>query len=115
MAAAFSGEPWNENRTREAAREDLSRTMNTPRFLGLVYVEGDEVVAFHAGCGERDQNRSAFYLGVLSVRPDLTSPGEGGTSAVYLITHGGTPARSFHEKDGYAVSREDIVMIRDWG
>lgn len=127
LVSAFDEEPWNEHWTLETARKELRWTLDTPGFLGFVSLE-EGVMGFAAGYREYDADGTVFYLRTLCVSPVLQRKGVGsrlmrhlkktltdmGVNSIYLVTHRGTPAEVFYERNGYVVSSEDIVMVHEW-
>ena len=127
LVSAFKAEPWNENWTLETARKELRWTIDTPGFLGFVYLE-ERVMGFATGYREYDADATIFYLRTLCVSPAFQRKGIGsklmrrlketltemGIRSVYLLTDRGTPAETFYEKNGYRVSPQDILMFHEW-
>ena len=127
LVSAFNAEPWNESWTFANARKSLVSILDAG-FIGFVYLDRGEVLGFAAGYREQDDRREVFYLDTLCVGPDAQGSGVGSRlldrlkdelektsiNSIYLITHRGTPAENFYRKNGYRISEEDVVMIREW-
>jgi aminoglycoside 6'-N-acetyltransferase I len=127
LVFAFNREPWNESWTFETAKEELRWTLSVPGYEGFVS-RGEEISRLATGYCEQEGNRRVFCLRTLCVRPDLQGKGVGSSllrhleetlkelnvAGIYLLTRKGGQAEAFYRNNGYEVSSEDVVMIREW-
>jgi aminoglycoside 6'-N-acetyltransferase I len=127
FAAVFGSEPWNEPWTEEGARERLRDILGTPGYLGLVVVEGEEILGFAAGSAWRHAEGRLFYLYEMCVRPEAQGRGIGGrllkdlhdrldrmgVERVFLLTGRDGPAEAFYAKNGYVVDPTLVAMYRE--
>jgi len=127
FAAAFSGEPWNQPWTPDAARERLADILATPNSLGLVCLRGDtEVLGFALGFARRRADGKTFVLDELCVTPRFRGRGVAtrlldrlhdelggaGLDRVLLETGAGGAAEALYEKFGYGRA-DGIAMVKN--
>jgi GNAT superfamily N-acetyltransferase len=122
--AVFSGAPWNDGWSREAALERLTAFTTHPRFYGLGRIEGREPAALVMGWGERWVRGWMFHVKEMCVAVALQRKGFGNGllkslesnlraenfMGIHLQTGAKTPARKFYESCGYDVL--DVISLR---
>ena len=124
FVAVFSGHPWNEPWTVEAASQRLAEITATPGFAGVALAAGDTVTGVALGQAERWHAGQVFCLREMFVSPALQHQGRGSrllaalcervpdAASHYLLTDRGSPAQAFYERHGYAEARNRIMMTR---
>ncbi|MDM5337217.1 GNAT family N-acetyltransferase [Fictibacillus enclensis] len=120
----FNREPWNESWTNETAGERLRDLVNTPKFFGFMYYEGEELVGFIAGNSKRTFQGLTYYIAECCVNSEIQGKGYGsrmlklledelkgrGVRSIYLLTVSEGLAQTFYEKNGYHVNENRLVM-----
>ncbi|MFP3919313.1 GNAT family N-acetyltransferase [Lysinibacillus telephonicus] len=121
----FNSEPWNESWTHQDAKERLSDLIQTPKFLGFILYDNDDLIGFIAGNCKRSFSGLTFYLAELCINNQIQGKGYGskllryleqelrdrGVQSLYLLTATGGLAEAFYLKNDYVVN-EDRVVIR---
>ena len=124
FARVFNAPPWNEHWTADTAERRLSDIFLTPRFRGIVGLEGENICALAAGHIKCVENGQEFLLQEMCVDPEQQRTGLGGkilsalvqhlrsegVQNLYLLTDADGPAESFYQKHGLARSQHVIVM-----
>ena len=124
FARAFNAPPWNEHWAAGTVERRLSDIFHTPRFRGIVGLEGENVRAFAAGHIECIENGQEFLLQEMCVDPEQQRTGLGGkilsvlvqdlrsegVQNLYLLTDADGPAEAFYRKHRLARSQHVIVM-----
>lgn len=125
FVATFGAEPWNEPWTFGTGSARLRELMETPGFLGLACVVGDEVLAFAAGCLMQHAWGRLYYLHEMCVDEGWRGRGVGGVllgrlegelegkaGRVFLLT-GREGAGGFYGAHGYRTEDGLVAMIKD--
>ena len=122
----FNAAPWSENWQAEAALRRLEDIFQAPGFSGLLCQVAEENVGFALGNIERWDEIRHFHLREMCVVGAQQRRGIGaalmnaleanlaskGVERLYLHTARDTPAQSFYEKQGLAVSTRMIMMSK---
>ncbi|MDN4524612.1 GNAT family N-acetyltransferase [Fictibacillus fluitans] len=120
----FNREPWNESWTHETAGERLNDLVNTPKFFGFMFYEGEELAGFIAGNSKRTFQGLTYYIAECCVNSENQGKGYGskmlklleeelkgrGVQSIYLLTATDGLAQRFYEKNGYLVNGNRAVM-----
>ena len=120
----FNSEPWNETWSYPTAKERLTDLLHTPKFLGYILFEDDEVVGFIAGNGKKTYAGSTFYIAELCINNRIQGKGYGsklllfledelkkrGIQSLYLLTANGGAAEAFYLKKDYVINEDRIVI-----
>ena len=77
FVAVFSGHPWNEPWTVEAASQRLAEIIATPGFAGVALAAGDTVTGVALGQAERWHAGQVFCLREMFASPALQHQGRG--------------------------------------
>ena len=120
----FSNAPWNEPWNENSAKQRLQETFDTPGFLGVGYIQNNEIYGFAIGFCEHWLEHKHFYLKEMCI--DSAQQGKGiGTALlnqlkqqlklhnvkkIYLLTMHQSNAHHFYRKHGFAESEKLIVM-----
>lgn len=121
----FNREPWNESWTYSTAKERLTDFIHTPKHLGFLLYENDDLIGFIAGNGKKTDVGLTFYLGELCITHQVQGKGYGsklllhlekelmkkGIFSLYLLTAQGGLAEAFYQKNGYTL-REDRMVLQ---
>lgn len=123
LIRAYAQPPWSEAWTLEAAVENLSYVLDTPRSIALVAVEGGEVLGIALGIRQRRHAGPVIYLDELSVLPKAQGAGIGtallsamidaarteGCHSVWLVSQREGPLSGFYQRSGFA-SASDLGL-----
>ncbi len=123
----FNSEPWNEPWTYESAKERLTDLINTPKFLGFLLYENDDLIGFIAGNSKKTYAGLTFYLAELCISNQIQGKGYGSkllryledellkreVRSLYLLTANGGQAESFYLKNNYVINDNRIVIKKD--
>ncbi len=127
FVACFSGPPWNEPWSREAAVRRLRLYATAPAFRGAVAVEEGRVVAVALGQIEGWTRGNLFLLQELCVLPERQRAGLGkrllahllselqrtdDVVNAYLLTDSGGAAESHFLGHGFRRSERKVVLTR---
>jgi len=127
LVGAFTGEPWREDWTHEAAARRLREIRATPHSLGLVAMdEARRVVGFLLGARETTARDEIFCVQWVCVRPDIQGRGIGralleeldrtletlGVRSSYLLTVRERSLETFYERCGYRRDPRYVLMER---
>ena len=126
-AAAFSGEPWNDNWKPEDAEIHVGEIMESKRSYGLEYVVDGKVIGFILGSSMLFCWGRMFEINDLAVHPDHQRQGVGaklleacleemkkrGVKGVNLITKSDGFLPEFYEKHGFKKETKVILMGAD--
>lgn len=113
----FNEAPWSDGWTIAVAHERLERFMAHSGSIGILALEGEEVLGFLLGCCERWVDGEHFHLKEMCVSAERRRKGIGAgllrsltdllkdldVKAIYLETGPGSPADSFYRKNGFRV------------
>ncbi|MED4041149.1 GNAT family N-acetyltransferase [Niallia taxi] len=122
--SVFNSEPWNETWTYPAAKERLTDLLHTPKFLGFLLYEKDNLIGFIAGNSKRSYAGLTFYLAELCINNRIQGKGFGtklllsleeelqrrDIQSLYLLTANGGAAETFYLKNGYETNGNRLVM-----
>lgn len=123
----FNNEPWYETWTYQAAKERLVDLIHTPKFLGFLLYEKDELIGFIAGNSKQSYTGLTFYLAELCVSNKTQGKGYGSKlllyleeelrkrdiSSLYLITANGGLAEAFYLKNNYIINENRVLIKKD--
>ena len=123
---ALNAPPWNDRWDISCTTARLKDIFDTPGFLGVAACDGQQCVGFAAGCTEKWQDSTVYYLREMCVVPARQQSGVGGrmlaalldrlqaagVTSIYLLTARGSLAENFYAKMGFAVSERMIMMKR---
>ncbi len=115
FVSVFNQEPWNDNWSTETAYPYLSDFVHAPGFIGVIAVEGEEIIGFIFGVGRRWWSGPEFFINEMCVSMEKQNTGVGtaliefltceleakGIGNITLLTDRGTPAESFYKKIGF--------------
>ena len=124
LVDAYNGEPWNDSWTKEIALEKLTCFYNSPKFLGWVAMEGDDLLGCCVGNVEPYFTGDYFYLKEMFVPVANQHKGVGsrlmaainehlkstGIQMVILFTSNAGFPFKFWQKQGFA-EMEDMRMM----
>ncbi|SET18106.1 Acetyltransferase (GNAT) domain-containing protein [Natronincola peptidivorans] len=124
--SVFNEAPWRDKWTDDTARRMLSDIINTPNFLGYVYLDGEEIIGFIFGHMEYWHDGNKFYLKEMCVKTNYQNKGIGGElinylhdelkkkdiSCIYLLTAKDSLAESFYKKNDYFREENMILMLK---
>ncbi|MCM3213176.1 GNAT family N-acetyltransferase [Niallia taxi] len=122
--SVFNSEPWNETWTYPAAKERLTDLLHTPKFLGFLLYEKDNLIGFIAGNSKKSYAGLTFYLAELCINNRIQGKGFGtklllsleeelqrrDIQSLYLLTANGGAAETFYLKNGYETNGNRLVM-----
>ncbi|AHG48747.1 GCN5 family acetyltransferase (plasmid) [Rhizobium leguminosarum bv. trifolii CB782] len=117
LVGAYSGPPWNENWSLEAAVENVKTVLETPRSIALVAIDGRKVLGIALGIRQRRHAGPVIYLDELSVLPEAQGRGIGtallsavfetakaeGCNSVWLVSQREGALSKFYQRCGFAV------------
>lgn len=123
----FNSEPWNETWTYQNAKERLTDLINTPKFLGYLLYDNDELIGFIAGNSKKTYSGLTFYLAELCINNQIQGKGYGSKllrylenqlrkkeiHSLYLLTAKGGQAEAFYIKNNYVINENRIVIRKD--
>lgn len=122
--SVFNSEPWNETWTYPAAKERHTDLLHTPKFLGFLLYEKDNLIGFIAGNSKKSYAGLTFYLAELCINNRIQGKGFGtklllsleeelqrrDIQSLYLLTANGGAAETFYLKNGYETNGNRLVM-----
>ena len=123
-AAAFSGEPWNDNWKPEDAEIHIREILESKQSYGLEYLVDGKVAGFILGSSMLFHWGRMFEINDLAVHPDYQGQGiatklldacleemkKRGIKGVNLITQGDGFLPEFYKKHGFKKETEVILM-----
>jgi len=126
-AAAFSGEPWNDNWKAEDAEIHIKEIMEAKQSYGLECLVDGEVAGFILGTSMLFHWGRMFEINDLAVHPDYQGQGiatklldaclaemkKRGIKGVNLITQGDGFLPKLYEKHGFKKETEVILMGKE--
>ncbi|MBQ6381590.1 MAG: GNAT family N-acetyltransferase [Clostridia bacterium] len=126
-AAAFSGEPWNDNWKAEDAEIHIKEIMESKQSYGLEYLVGGEVAGFILGTSMLFHYGRTFEINDLAVHPDYQKRGIAkllldrllsdikaqGIVGVHLITAGNTFLTDFYGRYGFEEEKRVVLMGKE--
>lgn len=112
----FNQEPWNDGWNTEKAGRYLLDFYRTPGFIGVLAMEGEEVLGFVFGVQRVWWSGDEFFISEMCVRGDQQKRGIGkallerlmdelharSVTHLSLLTDRGIPAEAFYKKNGFA-------------
>ena len=122
--SAFTGEPWNEPWTREAARTRLEQFLSPVHAFGLALEERGEVIAFVLGRYEAYFDGMRFFIeelccsrrgeghGTRLLRALEEKLWEQGVVRISLMTIHGDATEGYYARRGYAAEAENLWMYK---
>lgn len=125
--SVFNQEPWNDEWSTETANLYLMDFTNTPGFIGVVAVEGEEVIGFVLGVRKQWWSGEEFFINELCVTIEKQKTGVGsslmnflmqtlessGISNITLLTDRGAPAEAFYKKFGFTEIDRLVFMNKN--
>lgn len=125
--SVFNSDPWNETWTYTSAKERLTDLLDTPKFLGFLLYEKDNLIGFIAGNSKKSYAGLTFYLAELCINNRIQGKGYGtklllsleeelqkrDIQNIYLLTANGGAAETFYLKNGYETNENRIVMRKN--
>ncbi|WP_208586803.1 GNAT family N-acetyltransferase [Gracilibacillus suaedae] len=123
----FNNEPWNETWTVEDAKERLVDLVKTPKFLGFLLYEKDDLIGFIAGNSKQSDKGLTFYVAELCIHNQVQGKGYGSRllqylenelkerdiQSLYLLTAKGGSAEAFYIKNNYVENKERVVIKKN--
>ncbi|RST60252.1 GNAT family N-acetyltransferase [Siminovitchia terrae] len=120
----FNSGPWNETWTYQTAKERLTDLMLTPKFLGFLLYENDNLIGFIAGNSKKTFTGLTFYIAEFCINNQIQGKGYGSKLllyleeeltkrdiySIYLLTATGGHAEAFYLKNNYSINVDRIVM-----
>ncbi|MGG4266731.1 GNAT family N-acetyltransferase [Peribacillus simplex] len=111
----FNQEPWNDEWSTETAKQYLLDYINTPGFMGIIAVEGKEIIGFIFGAHKLWWSGEEFFINEMCVSMEKQKTGVGSrllkflmkeldlerVSNISLLTNRGIPAEAFYKKNGF--------------
>ena len=118
--AVFNKPPWNDDWTIETAQMRLAQITETPGYRGYSATLDEDLVGLVMGNLEQWYTGNHFYLKEMCVRPFQQRRGIGtmlmeylieelqseNVERVYLLTMQESPAREFHEDNGFSINEQ---------
>ncbi|TBZ26343.1 GNAT family N-acetyltransferase [Rhizobium leguminosarum] len=126
LVNAYALPPWNESWCLEAAAENVTYVLETPRSIALAAVDGDKVLGIALGIRQRRHTGPVIYVDELSVQPDAQGKGAllsamfetataEGCSSVWLISQRGGALSEFYQRCEFAVISDLGLYSRSSG
>ena len=126
LTSAYSQPPWNENWSLDAAVENLTYVLETPRSLALAAIDEDKVLGIVLGIRQRRSAGPVIYLDELSVLPGMQGHGIGtallesacetakseGCASVWLISQRQGALSDFYARSGFQISPDLALYSR---
>ncbi|SDW36960.1 GNAT family N-acetyltransferase [Paenibacillus sp. PDC88] len=114
--SVFNQEPWNDEWSSDTAYQYLTDFTNTPGFIGVVAVDGEEIIGFIFGATKHWWSGKEFFINEMCVSVQKQKSGVGSALMRFLIeklesdevgnitllTDRGIPAEAFYKKIGFA-------------
>ncbi len=126
LASAYAQPPWNEDWSLDAAIENLTYVIETPRSLALAALDKDQVLGIALGTRQRRPAGPVIYLDELSVLPDRQGMGIGrallasvcetakseGCKSVWLISQRDGVLPGFYANNGFRMNTDLALYAR---
>lgn len=123
----FNNEAWNETWTYRDAKERLTDLIQTPKFLGFLLYENDDLIGFIAENSKQSYTGLTFYLAEFCINNQIQGKGYGSKlllyleselkkrdiQSLYLLTANRGLAEAFYLKNNYAINENRIVLKKD--
>jgi aminoglycoside 6'-N-acetyltransferase I len=117
IVSAYARPPWNECWSLEAAVENVTYVLETPRSITLAAVDGSKVLGIALGIRQRRHAGPVIHLDELSVLPEAQGAGIGtallsailetakaeGCNSVWLVSQRGGALSEFYQRCGFAI------------
>lgn len=122
----FNREPWNDEWEPEKAKQYLLDFYHTPGFMGLVALEGEEVIGFLFGVKRVWWSGDEFFINEMCVTSSQQKRGIGKAlldrlleeldtqkvTHISLLTDRGIPAEEFYKKNGFEEVERLVFLSR---
>ena len=122
--SVFNSEPWNESWTYSAVKERLTDFIHTPKYLGFLLYEKNQLIGLVAGNGKKTDVGVTFYLAELCISNRIQGKGYGtkllkylekeldnkDIHSLYLLTAHGGLAETFYRKNGFEIHENRMVL-----
>ena len=119
LVSAYAQPPWNENWSLEAAIENVTYVLETPKSIAIAAVGGGKVLGIALGIRQRRHAGAVIYLDELSVLPERQSAGIGtallsamgemakaeGCDSVWLVSQREGALSNFYQRGGFVAAR----------
>ena len=119
IVSAYARPPWNESWSDEAAIENVTYVLETPRSIALAAVDGGQVLGIALGTRQRRHAGPVIHLDELSVLPEAQGAGIGtallsailetakaeGCNGVWLVSQREGALSKFYQRCGFAIGR----------
>ncbi|SOC15476.1 acetyltransferase (GNAT) family protein [Ureibacillus xyleni] len=123
----FNSDPWNETWTYQSAKERLTDLVNTPKFLGFLLFDTENLIGLIAGNSKRTYSGLTFYLAELCVKHTTQGKGYGSKllhyledqlkqrniQSIYLLTEPRGLAEAFYLKNEYRINDNRVVIKKN--
>ncbi|MCK1994988.1 GNAT family N-acetyltransferase [Peribacillus muralis] len=123
----FNQEPWNDQWSMETAKQYLLDYINTPGFMGIVAVEGKEIIGFIFGAHKLWWSGGEFFINEMCVSIEKQNTGVGSkllkylmnelnierVSNISLLTDRGIPAEAFYKKHGFTEINRLMFLTKE--
>ncbi|MGM0805994.1 MAG: GNAT family N-acetyltransferase [Bacillota bacterium] len=123
----FNKEPWNETWTYKDAKERLRDLIHTPKFIGFLLYENDDLIGFIGGNSKQSYTGLTFYLAEFCISNQIQGKGYGSKlllylenelkkrdiQSIYLLTANGGLAEAFYLKNNYTINDNRVVLKKD--
>lgn len=123
----FNKEPWNDEWILENAKHYLLNFYHTPGFMGILAVEGEEVIGFMFGIHRVWWSGDEFFINEMCVKAKQQKKGIGKAllnhlmkeleastvTNISLLTDRGIPAEEFYKKNGFEEIERLVFLSRD--
>lgn len=127
FVAIFNAEPWNDEWTFATAKQYISDFYHSPRFVGVLAVEADQVVGFIYGTVRSWWSGNECYINEMGVREEYRNQGIGKAllkelvtaldgqqvENFALLTDRGMPAEVFYQKNGFKAIERLVFYSKD--
>ncbi|WP_026560456.1 GNAT family N-acetyltransferase [Bacillus sp. J37] len=122
----FNQEPWNDEWTKETAKNYLEDFTRTPGFKGIVAFNEEKMIGFLFGTLKHWWSGDEFFINEMCVVADKQNSGIGtmmmnvlikelesdGVSMISLLTDRGIPAEDFYKKHGFSEIERLVFLSR---
>lgn len=123
----FNNAPWNETWTYESAKERFTDLVHTPKYLGYLLYDNNELIGFIVGNSKQTYSGLTFYLAELCINNETQGKGYGSKllqhlenelkkrkiQSLYLLTATGGPAEAFYQKNNYQINEHRSVLKKE--
>lgn len=123
----FNAKPWNDNWTSETAFKRLNDICIAPNFVGIMYVDGNDIKGAIFGNWEQFFDGIHYNLREMFVSTELQGTGIGsillnaleeqlkvlGINTIYLFTSKGNKTSKFYQKNNFVEWDSMAMMGKD--